>query len=71
MSSNDIWTGELAQAAKCLLHKRKDLNLTPRIYAKILGMVSAAFVIPALGTWKQGVPWEVPGQWKPRLKNQI
>lgn len=50
MSSNEIWAGEPAQAVKCLLHKRKDLNLTPRIYAKILGMVSAAFVIPALGT---------------------
>lgn len=63
MSSDDTWAGGrgMAQAVKCLLHKGEDLNLTPRIDIKILWMVSAAFVIPALDTWKQERPLEVVG----------
>lgn len=51
-SPADVCAGDMAQAVKCLLHKGEDLNITPRVYVKILGMVSAAFVIPTLDTWK-------------------
>lgn len=62
MSSDDIWAGEVAQAVKCLLHKGEDLNLTPRISVNVLGMVSAAFVIPALDVWKREPPLGLVGR---------
>lgn len=50
MSSGAIQAREMTQSIKCFPQKGKDLNLTPRTFVKILGMVVC---IPALERWKQ------------------
>lgn len=54
--------GQIAQQAKCLLYKNKDLKLSPHTFVK-LGVEVHLSVSSALGVWNQEDPKTLLAGW--------